>query len=130
MGYQLPLGGLSASTGWAINFHWVGYQLPLGGLSASTGWAISYAGWMISYRRVADQLRWVDDKLQVHEEFTNLYQVTNTSAKSLVSAIKDCLLRLNLNSNRCRGQCYDAAGAMARLKSVLLPNSCLKNLKH
>ena len=57
----------------------------------------------------------VDDELQVHEEFIGLYSVTDTSAQTLVAVIKDCLLRLNLQFNRCRGQCYDAAWGMARI---------------
>jgi len=60
---------------------------------------------------------WVDDELQVHEEFIGLYHVTDTSALTLVAVIKGCLLCLNLQLNRCRGQCYDAAGAMAGSKS-------------
>ena len=56
---------------------------------------------------------WVDDELQVHEEFIGLYSVTDTSAQTLVAVIKDCLLRLNLQFNRCRGQCYDAAWGMS-----------------
>lgn len=57
--------------------------------------------------------RWVDDHLEVHEEFIGLYQISNISADTIVAVIKDTLLRMNLNLNRCRGQCYDGAGAMA-----------------
>ena len=49
----------------------------------------------------------------MHEEFLGLYQLTDTSASTLVAVIKDCLLRMNLNISRCRGQCYDGAGSMA-----------------
>lgn len=57
--------------------------------------------------------RWVDECLDVHEEFIGLYHITDTSANTLVATIKDCLLRLNIQLNRCRGQCYDGAAAMA-----------------
>ena len=62
-------------------------------------------------------LRWVDENLEVHEDFIGLYQIPNTFANTLVASIKDCLLRLNLNINSCRGQCYDGAAAMAGSKN-------------
>ena len=40
-------------------------------------------------------LRWVDDKFDVHEEFIGLYDITSTSANTVVAAIKDALLRMN-----------------------------------
>ena len=61
-------------------------------------------------------LRWVDNALEVHEDFIGMYHMENVSADTIVAVIKDCLLRLNLNLNRCRGQCYDGAGAMAGCK--------------
>ena len=56
--------------------------------------------------------RWVNDHLEVHEEFIGLYQISITSADTLVVVIKDILIRMNLNLNRCRVQCYDGAAAM------------------
>ena len=47
--------------------------------------------------------RWVDDHLAVHEEFIGVYQISNTTADTIVAAIKDTLVRMNLNLNRCRG---------------------------
>ena len=59
-------------------------------------------------------IRWVQlDNLDVHEDFIGLYHIDDTSANTLVATIKDCLLRMNLKINRCRGQCYDGAAAMA-----------------
>ena len=57
--------------------------------------------------------RWIDDHLEAHEEFIGLYQISNTSADTIVVVIKDTLIRMSLNLNRCRGQCYDGAAAMA-----------------
>ena len=54
-------------------------------------------------------LRWVDDQLEVHEEFVGLHQVANIEATTLVAVIKDCLLRLNISLTKVRGQCYDGA---------------------
>jgi len=59
-------------------------------------------------------LCWVDDHLKVHEELISLYQYQiHTSADTILAVIKDTPIRMNLNLNRCRGQCYDGTGAMA-----------------
>ena len=58
-------------------------------------------------------LRWVDDDLNVHEEFIGLHEVPTIQTDVLVAVIKDCLLRLNLSLNKVRGQCYDGASNMA-----------------
>lgn len=54
-------------------------------------------------------LRWVDDELNVHEEFIGLYEVPSIEASSLVFVIKDTLLRVNLTLAKAHGQCYDGA---------------------
>ena len=61
-------------------------------------------------------LRWVDEALEVHEEFIGLYSTSSTTAESLVFIIKDTLLRMNLKIEHCRGQCYDGASAMSGAK--------------
>ena len=53
--------------------------------------------------------RWVDDDLEIHEEFV----VPNISSDTLVSVIKDTLIRMNLSLGHCRGQFYDGASNMA-----------------
>ena len=62
-------------------------------------------------------LRYVDSNLDVHEEFIGLYSLESTSAESLVSTIRDVLLRMNLRIENCRGQCYDGASSMSGHKS-------------
>ena len=57
--------------------------------------------------------RWVDNFLEVHEEFIGLYQISDTSADTVVKVIKDTLVRMTLSIKRCRGQCYDGAGTLA-----------------
>ena len=52
-------------------------------------------------------LRWVDDKLEAHDEFIGLKNVPNTDADSIVRKIKDVLLQMHLKLNKCRGQCFD-----------------------
>ena len=56
-------------------------------------------------------LRYVDCNLNVHEEFVGLYSLESTSADSIVSTVKDILLRINLSLKNCRGQCYDGASS-------------------
>ena len=57
--------------------------------------------------------QWVDDDICVHEDFFGLYQVLDITANTLVSAIKDTLIRINLSLQQCRGQCYDGATNMS-----------------
>ncbi len=45
----------------------------------------------------------------MHEEFVGLYNIPDISANTIYSVIQDCLFRMNLQWNRCRGQCYDGA---------------------
>ena len=39
--------------------------------------------------------------------------VQSFKADTIVSVVKDVLLRFNLDLSRCRGQCYDGASNMA-----------------
>lgn len=67
---------------------------------------------MIHLSQVTLVLRWVDDDLVFHEEFMGLYQVPTITSATLVSVIKDSLIRFNLSINKARGQCYDDASNM------------------
>ena len=60
--------------------------------------------------------RWVDDSLEVYEEFIGLYMVPSIDADTLVTIIKDSLVRMNLAITKCRGQCYDGASNMSGTK--------------
>lgn len=62
-------------------------------------------------------LRWIDQALDVHEDFTGLYQIDNTSAQTITDSIQDVLVRLNISLSQCRGQTYDGASAMSSPKS-------------
>ena len=50
-------------------------------------------------------LRHVDEKLVAHEEYIGLYKVASIDSDTLTKTIEDCLLRMNLSLNNCRGQC-------------------------
>ena len=58
-------------------------------------------------------LRYVDDNLKVYEEPVGLYSLESTSAETIVSTIKDVLLRMNLRIDMCHGQCYNGASNMS-----------------
>ena len=61
--------------------------------------------------------RWVDNDLNVHEDFIGLYALPDITVTTIVSAIQDTLARLNLALNKVRGQCYDGASTMRGLLS-------------
>ena len=52
----------------------------------------------------------------MHEEFIGLYEIDNLTANTLVAAIKDTLLHMNLNFSRCCRQCNDGASNMSGAK--------------
>lgn len=57
-------------------------------------------------------LRYVNNDVEVHEEFIGLYSLDSTSADSIFGTVKDILLRMNLRIENCRGQCYDGASGV------------------
>ncbi len=50
-------------------------------------------------------------------DFIGLYNVPDISASTIFSVINNCLLRLNLQWNRCRGQCFDGASNMTGIRN-------------
>lgn len=61
--------------------------------------------------------RWMDSELVAHEDFVSFYEIPNIAADTIVSVIKDALIRLNLPLDKCRGQSYDGASNMMGKKS-------------
>ena len=55
----------------------------------------------------------VDQHLNEDEEFIGLYQVRTIDAESLVSAIRDVLLHMNVRVANCHAQCYGGASNMS-----------------
>ena len=70
-------------------------------------------------------IRWVDSKLQAHEEFIGMYVLSDT----IVAVIKDTLTRLNLSLKKCRGQCYDGASIMTCSRNGVATQVCEKSPK-
>ena len=62
-------------------------------------------------------LRWVDQFLEVHEDFIGLYKVDKIKAETLRTATEDVLLQLAVSLQNARGQCYDWASNMVGLRS-------------
>ena len=62
-------------------------------------------------------IRWVDDCFVIHEDFIGMHPLERTTANQVVAILKNALLRINLNIQRARGQCYDGAPTMAGEKT-------------
>ena len=69
-------------------------------------------------------IRWVDDQLQVHQDFIGLYKLDTIEANSIVFMMKDVLQRLNLAMAKVQGQCYDGASAMSGAKNGVATQIC------
>ena len=54
-------------------------------------------------------LRYVTEKYEIYEDMIGLYQLDNTTANTVYSALKDCFLKLGISFANCRGQAYDGA---------------------
>ena len=61
--------------------------------------------------------RWVDDDLNVHEDFVGLHEVDNTRSSTIVEVLKSALLAFDLDIHKLRGQCYDGASTMSGMKT-------------
>ena len=61
--------------------------------------------------------RWVDKGFNTHEDFIRSYYVDNIKADTLVTVIKDVLIRLNIPLPNARGQCYDGPKNMCGIKN-------------
>ena len=72
-------------------------------------------------------IRWVDKELEAHEDFLEFYKVPDIDAETIVSAIKDVLLKLQLSIVNCRGQRYDGASNMMGHKLVWRKESRTSN---
>ena len=57
-------------------------------------------------------IRWICDYLEVFEDFIGINVIVNFDARSIVSTLKDVLLRINISILNMRGQCYDGCSTM------------------
>ena len=57
-------------------------------------------------------IRWVDNDLNANEDFIGLHELSVTNAETLAFILKDVVLRLGLDPESLRGQCYDGCSTM------------------
>ena len=65
------------------------------------------------HEQISICVRYVDSKLTVNEVFFGFYETSDTSADTIYTVIKDCLIRFKFDITNCRGQCYDGAANMS-----------------
>ena len=61
--------------------------------------------------------RWLDENLEVHEDFVGFHPLCDTKADTVVKVILDTIHRKDLKIKNARGQCYDGASTMAGVKN-------------
>ena len=57
-------------------------------------------------------MRWVNNDLELSEKFLGFSEIPGTKRSTIVTVMKNILLKYQLNLNMCRGQCYDGASNM------------------
>ena len=57
-------------------------------------------------------LRWLDESLNEQEDFLGFFEPPNIKSDTIVSAIRDILMRMQISMKVCRGQCCDGASNM------------------
>ena len=62
-------------------------------------------------------IRWVDNDFNADKDFNELHQLSVTNAETLAFTLKDVVLRLGLEPERLRGNCYDGCSTMMGKKS-------------
>lgn len=72
---------------------------------------------VINLEQLSFSTRTVDEKLNVNEDFLGFYEIDNIRSSTIVGAVKDILLRFNLDLSDCRGQTYDGASNMLGKRS-------------
>ena len=64
-------------------------------------------------------VRWLKD-LSVHEDFVGYYELSDIKSDTIVTAIKDSLIRMQLSLNDLRVQAYDSNMLVTCLAKILL----------
>ena len=66
---------------------------------------------------------WVNDTYHINVDSIGLCRVSNTSANTLYTVIKDMLIRCSLPLSLCRDQAYDGAATILGKKSGVATRS-------
>lgn len=72
-------------------------------------------------------VRWVGKDYEVNESALGLFQLPDTKAVTISSALKDLLIRRNLPLSSCIGQAYDGASNMSGIRNsvqALMKKEC------
>ena len=69
------------------------------------------------HEQMSLSVRWVDSTYQINEDTIGLFQLPDTKAKTIFTAIKDILLRCSLPLSLCRGQAFDGAKNMSGIRN-------------
>ena len=62
-------------------------------------------------------IHWIHNDWNPNEDFIGLHELSVTNAETLAFILKDVVLRLGLDPERLRGQCYDGCSTMMGKKS-------------
>ena len=62
-------------------------------------------------------VRWVAENFTAHEDFVGYYEIPNIKSDTIVAALKDGLIRMQLSLDNLRAQAYDGASNMLGKKS-------------
>ena len=71
--------------------------------------------------------RWVDENLEVHEDFVGLHPLSDTKADTIVKVILDTIQSMGLKMENASRQCYDGASTMAGVKNGIAAKIKLLN---
>ena len=71
--------------------------------------------------------RWVNENLEVHEDFAGLHPLCDTKADATVKVIFDTIQKMGLKIKNARRQCYDGASTMAGVKNGVAAKIKLMN---
>ena len=69
-------------------------------------------------------IRYVGDDYVIHEDFVGVFNLPNTSDKTLSQVLKYMLVLCNLPISMCRGYAYDGTAAMQRKRKGLATLIC------
>ena len=64
-------------------------------------------------------MHWVSNDLEISEKFLGFYEIRDIKSSTIVTVMKDILLKYQLNLDMCRGQCYDSASNMLGKSSAV-----------
>ncbi|KAL4126626.1 hypothetical protein QTP88_010838 [Uroleucon formosanum] len=86
------------------------------------------------HEQVAIVLRYVNEKLEVHESFVGFYRAKRTDGKTLANELKNVLISMDLNIKNLRAQCYDGAsnmrGPYKRVAAIIMQEAPMAMYTH